>query len=212
MAIELLVDENGAVLSVDAVLVERHEMASRVSQYPVEDGGTISDHILNEPRRVSIEGFVTDSPLSGLPVPGAGIIEAVALAGQSPTRGAFGFLESLRDDRMRVTLVTGLKRYESMVLTTLSIPRDGGTGQALRFSADFVEIEVVETQSVTIPADQLQPGKAMQQGASELDMGKQQPEIVSDAERKSMAKLIQEGMTDLFEGLEGFDDMLTVGP
>lgn len=202
MAVDFLQDDQGDgvvnTLTVDAVLSERHELVSRVSQFPVEDGGNVTDHVLNEPRRVSIEGFVTDTPILAI---GEAQLQAIAgAAALLPSLTAFGFLESLRSDRKPITLLTGLKRYDSMVMSSLNIPRDDRTGHALRFSADFVEVQIVSIQQVTIPADQLQPGKPTQQGAGEVNTGKQVPKSVSDSEIKSIAKQIAEDVKELVGG------------
>jgi hypothetical protein len=203
--VELLVDELGAVLSVDAVLSERHELTARATQFPVEQGSPINDHITNEPRRVGIEGFVSDAPISGLPVPGLSILAAVLAAQTSltPSRAAFDFLESLHDDRMAVTLITGLKRYEGMVMTSLTVPRDVGTGQALRFSGEFLQVRRVTTQVTEIPADRLQPGKPTEQGASELDLGKQAAAPVSQAAQDSLLLQIPDGVEGIFDAVVG---------
>ena len=51
-------------IDLDVTIREEHRFASRVTNYPVEDGTIVSDHIINEPDIVVLVGLVTDTPLS----------------------------------------------------------------------------------------------------------------------------------------------------
>lgn len=48
----------------DLILSEEHSLEAEVTQHPVENGATISDHIRNLPRKGSLTGFVTNHPLN----------------------------------------------------------------------------------------------------------------------------------------------------
>ena len=48
----------------DLLMSEEHSMEAEVSQHPVENGATVSDHIRNLPRKGSLTGFVTNHPLN----------------------------------------------------------------------------------------------------------------------------------------------------
>lgn len=48
----------------DLLMGEEHSMEAEVSQHPVENGATVSDHIRNLPRKGSLTGFVTNHPLN----------------------------------------------------------------------------------------------------------------------------------------------------
>lgn len=48
----------------DLLLSEDHALESEVTQHPVENGATVSDHIRNLPRKGSLTGFVTNHPLN----------------------------------------------------------------------------------------------------------------------------------------------------
>lgn len=47
----------------DLILSESHSLEAEVTQHPIENGATVSDHIRNLPRKGSLTGFVTNHPL-----------------------------------------------------------------------------------------------------------------------------------------------------
>jgi len=133
-------------LELDVSIRESHTFDNEVTQYPVETGGTITDHIVNKPDQLSIEGFVTNSPVR--------IVEqsSTSRAGDRSDRVlvALDVLRRIRSEKEIVTVVTGLQTYTDMALVKLSIPRDSGRGNALWFTADFTKIQFVKSQTVAI--------------------------------------------------------------
>jgi hypothetical protein len=50
-------------LDFDATLLEEYSRAAEVTTYPVETGGSLSDHIQPQQRALSLEVFVSDTPI-----------------------------------------------------------------------------------------------------------------------------------------------------
>jgi hypothetical protein len=111
----------------DATLNENHQYNSRVTNYPVEDGRIISDHVINEPETVQITGIVTDTPIS-------------LLTSFNRSVDAFNRLVRLHTNRELVTVVTGIKVYTNMVMTSLQVPKNVQTGQSLTFIIDLQKV------------------------------------------------------------------------
>lgn len=111
----------------DAVLSEDHTYNSRVTNYPIENGLVISDHIINEPETVQITGVVSDTPL-------------YSLAPFNNSINVFNRLVEIHNRRERITVVTGIKVYTDMVITSLQIPKNVDTGQSLTFVIDLQKI------------------------------------------------------------------------
>lgn len=188
------------IVPMDASISETHERSASVTQNPIEDGTNIADHITLAPVRLTMEALISDSPVSliqsgiGTAVSSAsqlaqGAIGGIAgtLAGQATGIGlgslaglltdtprdpadGFRYLEELWENRQPFTVVTALKRYEKMVLTSLSVPRTAQIGKSLRFNATFEEVRVVKSSIVTVPAFKV-GGNASAQSAAGL--GKQ---------------------------------------
>jgi len=137
-------------IQLDVSLSESHEYRSDVSEYPVEDGSVISDHISNKSDRLSLNGFVTNSPIDLL----TGQQAALSRTGRAGNRVETVFEELLRihEAREPVKIVTSLRVYDSMAMESLSVPRNAQIGEALEFSVVFVEIQKVKSETVSTEA------------------------------------------------------------
>lgn len=135
-------------LTLDATLTESHEYRSQVTAFPVESGVTISDHIRNEPERISLEGFVTNSPVKSYGTPFKP--DMWREQGENRAELAFNELMRIRDDRELVTIVTGLRKYSDMALESIVFPRSNRIGQVLQFTANFVHVVKVSTSLVLV--------------------------------------------------------------
>jgi len=157
-------------LELDAILEEQHSFSSEVSQYPIETGESISDHIALNPESVMMRGFITNTPVD--------FINALTdLAfGADLVQTAFDKLIEIWKSKEVVTVVSGLKVYDNVVLRKLSIPRDRTTGQSLRFKAEFVEM-ITTNSSLTddnIPTSNISPDEDFQNMApSDINIGQQ---------------------------------------
>jgi len=164
-------------LTIDVTVSEDHRFASEVTEFPVEDGGVISDNIVNKPVELSIEGLVSDSPLiSSWSVDETG--DASDIAGKLPdarnySKSALEALEKIRTDKELISIDTPLRLYENMALVDLSVPRSATTGKALSFRANFKQISMVASVLVDLPPDQLAPssGTPGEDGAKDLGSG-----------------------------------------
>jgi hypothetical protein len=171
---------------IDASLTETHKLSSNVTKYPVESGAKITDHISNEPREVTIEGIVSDTPIGNVAT-----VRASATASPTgsldflPSDEALAKLEALWESREPVpiqTTLAGGKSYENMALMDLDIPVDETTGHALRFTATFQQIKIV-TNNRTIVRSALGTGGQKKKSAVPVivvDDGNRGPLITND--------------------------------
>jgi len=170
-------------IEIDVTLHEKHEFTSEVTEFPIEDGSVISDHVITRPEKVSITGFITNTPISFFSAVGN------LITGSTPVADAYGKLREIHSTREPVTLVTGLFVYTNMILERLTIPRDRTSGDAIRFTAEFKNIVKVTSESVNIPADQL-AASALDAGAAAGDLGRQTGSPVADGPRSSILATI----------------------
>lgn len=160
-------------LELDATLSEQHQGDVDVTDHPVERGANISDHARSKPEVVTLEGLITNTPISG---------------GFDPTRAAKAYAEllSLKDAGDLLTVVTSRRSYSDMVLTSLSTPVDARTGQALRFSATLKQVRVVSSQTVKVTVSQPKL-------KAKKDLGKKgTPETPEQTKRKSLLKSVKD--------------------
>lgn len=115
------------LITFDTMVSEEHRYSSRVTYYPIERGTIISDHIFNQPEIVVLSGLITDTPLN-----------IFALFNRSVA--AFNTLVQIYERRQIVDVVTGIKVYRNMAITSLDVPRTVKTGQTLTFNIELQKI------------------------------------------------------------------------
>ncbi len=147
---------------VDATISEEHTHTCEVTDNPVEDGVKIADHVQLNPAQLVINGVITDTPLgfgfigdlsktagnvgAGLSIPGATTGDFQGGQGSLSIQ-AFNKMLDLQKSRQPFTVITGLKRYQNMIMTELSIPRTVQTANAIHFKASFKEVRIVKSQT-----------------------------------------------------------------
>jgi hypothetical protein len=166
------IDGSIGTIELDATYRENHEWDSTVTSNPVEGGSPITDHIILSPDTLSLNGIVSDASMSmadtggllaqavssRLPLPAGDIVPAVLGqlgALESPAsrvQAAFDMLHDLRDARQTVIAFTRYRIYRDMVIRKVTIPRDRSAGDAIEFTLDLVNIRLVQTQLVDLPA------------------------------------------------------------
>lgn len=129
----------GARIPLDAALSQSHEMTAEVTEHAVEDGSLISDNIVNKPRRLRIDGVITDAPIRFL----SGI-RTLLDGGDSRSQSAFEALSDLYDQRRPFIVSTRRKIYHSVVFISLVVRDDADTVESLRFTADLKQIRFAE--------------------------------------------------------------------
>lgn len=189
-------------LQLDATITEVHDYENEVTQFPVEDGSSINDHIRKMPAKLQMEGFITNSPINSIQTRIAETVKSVGGLFTSKNLNnddvknnvdfAFQALLALTGRQIDgfdttpklLTVVTGLRVYKNMAINSLRVPRDISTGQALRFTCMLVEVKKVKTESVDIPNAKAADKDLAQ---SKVAKGKQTPAAPKDAVRsKSM--------------------------
>jgi len=139
--------EIGGVV-IDAFVSEKHSMYASVSQYPVEEGYNISDHVTQGPDGLSISAVVGPQPVKIL----GGVLTLTSLKNQAYQ--VYEALLVLKELGEPIEVVTGLKVYNNMIIDGMNITRTKDNGQSLEFDMTFSQITIVKSQTTTIPASQ----------------------------------------------------------
>ena len=136
-------------IDLDVTSDEFHEWTNEVTNNPVETGSPIADHIQDMPDKVRITGMISDSAISDNVIRQFSEIDDTQFLTRSQT--TFDLLRNMIKDKKLVTVYTRYKTYTDMALVSLSIPRNNTTGDAVNFTAEFVHVRIVSTQTVEIP-------------------------------------------------------------
>lgn len=150
-------------ISLDLILTETHSLNAAVTQHPVQDGSTISDHITILPRSGTMRVLVSNFSLSTAEGDAQAAWEEIYAQGQEarktlPNRAADAWekLKDLVKKRELVKVVTSLEVYEDMALTRVETVRDGDTGDALEIDIDYEQVTKVKLRETKVTA-QVQP-------------------------------------------------------
>lgn len=155
-----------ATVALDASVHEKHLTQVDITDSPVEQGSDVSDSLRKKPAELTIEGVVTNFPLAGGPSQTIVVSDQDAepesdfqfVSSSSWTQGraeaAYDTLERLAGSSTLFQVVTSLRVYDNMTLRLLEVPRDATTGHALRFTAHFKELKIVNNATVQIAVSQ----------------------------------------------------------
>jgi hypothetical protein len=135
-------------IELDAAIEETHEWAAEATSNPVEFGTPVTDHVIPKSDKLKIRGLITDTPLVASQAI-SGVVNLGTVVNR--TQALFDMMYKLIKLRETMTVYTQHKIYADMVLINLTIPRAAGIGEAIEFTAEFINIRKVETQMADIP-------------------------------------------------------------
>lgn len=156
---------------IDGYYALEHRLDLDSTEIPVESGGTLTDNAVKRRDRVRLSGLVSDV----LPARG---VEA------TPERvaDAWAAIRAMFRDRTPVEVITSRHRYTNMICVRVVSPEDRTTGKALKFTIDFAELLLTETQLTRFGADVVDQNGPAADRTSTADAGdKAAQEISFDA-------------------------------
>ena len=175
---------NGTIIYFDTAETVVKNFPNKVTMHPIEDGSPITDHVISEPRKVSVTGLISDAaflfedddPFTEIRTLDDGTTRRVPISGRSLQ--GLAELEAIRDNRELFQLETRDEVFTNMVFTEFRVPRDADTGQAARVVFTAQQIETVERRFTSVPAA---AESDADKAAEEAETGKQATNALSDA-------------------------------
>lgn len=122
-----------------------HQFDNDITAFPVERGKDITDNIRVRNNRFTVEGIVADASLTyynGNSVGYDGI--------SSRRQDMYNQLLSIRNNKSKFTLVTGLDAYEGCVIKSFSVPVTPDNASLFTFKIDIEQIREVYTNTVNV--------------------------------------------------------------
>lgn len=110
---------------VSVIKSESHQSSIEITEIPIEDGSSVSDHAYRNPNRVTLE-----------------VVSEAAVA-------TYAALKALQVSRQPFTLVTGLYVYSNMLIKTLSPKRDAEFSSVFRGEIELQEVILVGTSTIS---------------------------------------------------------------
>jgi hypothetical protein len=133
------VPESATVRSVggitfDVTVEERHNDKLNITAHPVQTGADISDHAYKLPQEVTI------------------VVGKGALGDENAPRDMYDKVRELQESREPFDIITGKREYKNMLIRDITETTSAETENSLVLTLDCVEVILVETQTVSVPA------------------------------------------------------------
>jgi hypothetical protein len=138
-------------ITVDTTIEEYYEDVLEVTEHPVASGTNISDHSFKRPMGLRMRCQWSDSNLNALLGQLNSLFTGGALAASDYIAGIYSQLLNLQESRQTFSVVSGLRLYDSMLMTGLFVHRDQRTRFALRVEAVMQQVIIADTQTATLP-------------------------------------------------------------
>lgn len=187
----IVIDVEGAAIEVDAVISERHSAQVELTKHPVESGVSPTDHARLLPQKLRLEAMVTNTPLNQVDRDFRGVSGDASSSGAP---GATGYaqrvlaeLDKIRTDRGLIVISTPVRVYRRMMLTSIEVPRDSKTADALRITLEFEELRIVKTDVAKLEVQNTAPPKTMP--VKKVEQGKKVGETPSEPVRQGFFKI-----------------------
>lgn len=151
-------------INFDLLMSEQHSFNNQVSDHNVEDGSVIADHIKNELENGSLVGLITNFSIKYFGV------------ASDRAQLAFDALVDLWKSRVLVTIVTVMRVYSNVAITSCSIARTAETGNAISLNISFRKVNVVTLKQLTLTTSiKVNDLKSAlnKQASPQVDMGQQ---------------------------------------
>jgi hypothetical protein len=134
-------------LKFDATPEQEYSAEVSTTDDPVEQGADVTDHARAKPTQWSGTAIVSNLPIDKLDRDTRGNFEAGSSGGYA--RDFFEKLVKMKDDRKLHTLITPLRIYTNMMITSLSSPTTAKLGDAIQFKIALKEIRLVQSGTAT---------------------------------------------------------------
>ncbi len=140
---------------IDLYSSEDHTSTVSKTSLPLEDGSNITDHAVIDPDKITLAGLVSNvsNIFNGIPL----VIGGLSIVNNTKSRDGWAILVAAKEARQPLTVVTSLKVYTNMLITSLKTTVNVKTGTNLYFTLDLGQVRFVGTATTQLPPSQLGP-------------------------------------------------------
>lgn len=151
-----------ADFTMQVVIDETHHDELEITNHPIEQGSTISDHAFMRPAELTVRCGWSNSPsvpglfgglAAGLPTTIDAVQSLLSGSTADQVREIYAKLLKLQASRIPFSVFTGKRNYDNMLMKSLTTVTDKDTENALIITASFVQLIIVKTQLLNVAAD-----------------------------------------------------------
>lgn len=146
----------------DALIEEEKTFTATIPTYPVEEGYTVSDTIINEPLTLKLTLYVSNTPVTWLYRHGSS---------KSRVRSICDEIEEKWQSKELTKIVTTNAIYTNMGITSIAIKHTKETGYAREIAITAQKVRITERRTADIPAGILQSGASGASGGNASTSG-----------------------------------------
>lgn len=132
----IITSADGETLRFDVVLTEAYTPKNEVTDHPVEDGTTFSDHIQRQPLEFNVIGIISETPFSDEPISPTRLADVIAFFDRAAT-GLCTYTSTRFGQIERLAILSW--NYENDVF------------DRLQFTVGFKQVRIAEAEIVSIP-------------------------------------------------------------
>lgn len=149
--INLVPADQIGTISVDATLEEVGTDLLQITEHPVEAGANITDHAFYRPSELIMHcGWSNANALFATSLGGNQTFAGGSLVKDDYVSSIYSQLIALQQSLKPFTVVTTIRLYNNMVITSISLTRDQKTSQALMVTVTMRQIIIVSTSTSAI--------------------------------------------------------------
>lgn len=132
MSTKIIFSDNYEI-EIDATLSRKHSRSAQSTKHKVSKGSNISDHVISDNKKFSLEGVISEFTQE--------------LGGAFLAGSAFDRIEEAIESGELVKIRCKRKNYDNMIITGFDSNDSVQKGNSLVFSVDFEELRFAETKS-----------------------------------------------------------------
>ena len=139
-------------LELDAIIERTTNLDSEVTDYPVEDGFPVADHVTRQPLTLSMTCVCTPTPLDGTGglLATAGAMLMGKKSKSNTLQGTADKLLAIYQAGEPITITTPDAIYDNMVMTRAPLPRNVEDGICYKLSLEFKHVRIVVQQTAEV--------------------------------------------------------------
>lgn len=140
-----------AGIEFDALVDESRELTATVPEYPVEDGYSVSDTIINDPQKITLTLYITNTPVTWLYRHGTSVSRVQQIENR---------LVSMWEEKQLQKIVTTNAIYTDMGITSIKITHAQEDGYAKKVTIEAKKVITTTRETVLIPSYVLKSGES----------------------------------------------------
>ena len=149
-------------IAIDGVINETTIRTMNATEFPIESGDIVSDHIIRRPMTYTMHGEITDTPfglegiretISSTPENISGLFGASDPSAFTRSQQIYNELVKIMDLRQPIDVQTTLNLYKNLAFESITVTQDKDTSRGISFIATFKELVFVNVDPVIMGQD-----------------------------------------------------------